>query len=137
MKEKQKTCITITRSYINSNELGDTNEYIFIPHNVDYIRVIGAGCDLYITATDATLNTLIAISSSNLISNPHDNILYVTQANVSPIPSHTESPTFRSSSPIINGTYNFKLVTLSNIQLSNLQYGRWFITLEFIELEKS
>lgn len=138
MKEKQKTCITIFRSFpkLNATDLlGKISEFISIPHNVDIINIIGGGCLIYNVADDTLFSDNIQVTTTNLINNIHDNILIILPPNNSYHPN-TLYKSFKSPTRIINGNYNFTLSTFDNFYIDHDNYGEWFINIEFIELEK-
>lgn len=128
--EKQKTCITVIGTIDPAT--GTFSEYIQIPHKVDKIRTASLGCML-VNAGGDIINTAYYVQS-NLISNPHDNILGVTY-NVNNFFPATRNKEFMNNSKVVSGTYTFTVYNLLSQELDpNIASGKVTLDLEFIEL---
>jgi len=131
MKEKQKSCISVVKKVTNSQ----TFDYdIYIPHKVDIIRVTSLGGLVY-DSTPILVDDIFYITS-NLIYSGLDNIVGLfcnPNYNIQSSPKE-----FRTSNPIINGSYNFEIRNINDRQLITY-FGdtQIFINMEFIELEKN
>ena len=131
--EKQKTCITVIakRPDIENNSV--FSERIYIPHQVDVIKVTSIAGYVYLAGGAVVSNDVYYITS-NLVSNIHDTILgYFGNLNSINTSSVKE---FTNNQPI-NSVYTF-IINQALFKAPNTNTGPIVVSinLEFIELEK-